>query len=239
MPRTKGARSKRTIAREQARDILVKGVEGKTAYEYLREIMNHPDTPEQKRMEAAALCLPYEMPKLAATMVQAQVATTAAPAKPRPPREDPREVFATALLGDSEEVRAAAVGECGMENMLAIWKRRTDAVTRDRDRATAKAEAEAASAAQPAIIEVDQPKPPKPQGKVEEATLLPVPVPIPVRKFTPSPQPMPEARGCGRSVVEGHGNPFSIFGGGSGPQVGDRTATGGVITEINRNMKFR
>ena len=186
MPRTKGALGKKNpirIAAEEARDSKLeadlKSLGCTSGYAHLCARLNSKTTRPYEKDKIAAMMLPFERPRLSASMVRAQVETTPAPTPakqlPQPEREDPREVFGVALLGDTPEVRKAATMPCGLENLLAIWKKRTEAITADRAEAASKAEEAAAQLDGSTVVDVSE-QTARPQGEVTEATLLPVPV---------------------------------------------------------------
>ena len=69
MPRTKGARGKRTIAREQA----IKDYKGMDPREYLASVMVDPSQYDEHRFMAAKELMPYTYARLSATKMDATV----------------------------------------------------------------------------------------------------------------------------------------------------------------------
>ena len=69
MPRTKGARGKRTIAREQA----IKDYKGIDPREYLASLLTQPEIYDEVRFMAAKELMPYTYARLSATKMDATV----------------------------------------------------------------------------------------------------------------------------------------------------------------------
>ena len=180
-------------------------VSGQKGYEWLYEKLNDPETSDLLKMKIAEVMVGFELPKLSASIVSAQVETTNVDIN-APTHTGAREALEKIIAGYE------AVGQ--IEQTQPVLD-------------SCKTLGEDPKADRPSVEEV----------KLEPVSKAVAKYNVERRFPEPEPQPMPRA--CGRSAFADPGNPFAMFGGGAGPQVGQQTSDGGTITDINHNVKFR
>jgi hypothetical protein len=103
--RPRGSTNKSTARVYHATRAELEKLGGKKGYEHLYFLLNDPDTPELIKRQIAEVMLPYELPRLTATVVQAQIETTTAP--PAPDQDKARDELLK-ILANRDEPRALA-----------------------------------------------------------------------------------------------------------------------------------